>query len=78
MVHKEVIHIMSQGSNIMLNLYMVHKEVIHHVNSLHGSQGSNSNSLHPVIILLILYMVHKEVIHPVNSLHGSQGSNISC
>ena len=54
---------------------MVHKEVIHPVNSLHGSQGSNT-SLHGCYITL--YMVHKEVIHPVNSLHGSQGSNTSC
>ena len=50
---------------------MVHKEVIHPVNSLHGSQGSNTS-------MLTLYMVHKEVIHPVNSLDGSQGSNTSC
>ena len=53
---------------------MVHEEVIHHVNSLHGSQGSTLY----ITILLILYMVHEEVIHHVNSLHGSQGSNISC
>ena len=49
---------------------MVHKEVIHPVNSLHGSQGSNTSCK----------LLHGSQGNntSVISLHGSQGSNTSC